>query len=745
MKRGAACEVASRFWLSGWDRTKGTEMLRTRVFGCAALLLICGALSAQMPELFYYKFNEGTGSTTANDAVPGAGNNPVTIPANAAWTSPGKFGASSLDCQQLTTNGIATGYTGGLSQTSSWTVEMWTRLYSTSVGHAFRFQTSSFRLSRQASGIITLLCTTPSMSIQLPSPALNTWVHYAFVYDHTVPQMTIYIDGVLESVTPTVCAGAGELAVGSFYTATTSANVWRGDMDEFRIWTHARTQAQIQANMNSEIGGQAPDMSVERNSAPISNSGADNLTDVSTLGQVFTYEIHNSGTDDLNLTGTPAVVVTPGAGAPGVSVISQPALTTIGFPGSTSFQVEVVPGVGAFDFQVSIDNDDALKNPYTFTVSGNGVITNFPAAASLPAGSAFSAIVAGEEYELALDPDEALANATITLDDPESDNIEITAVTPTGTAPTGIVPPNTGTVTSPHALTWTGTAEASNAPGSYTWLVDFEDIVNGTSVQIEVTLTINDLQPTHQLAGADGGDGTSSDPYTATYHQGDDQTATVDLATVSDENIGQTVTLSGFVVTASPGAGTGFGFSLAAGVLTIAPDGAALVREDMGTHGFEVTVSDGTNAVVIYVEVLVFGATGDITFDNASPLPSGRVDQPYSVALTVSGATAPVSFSVLSGALPAGLSMSAAGLITGTPTTPQTATFTVGVVDSRPDTASQQFELTVNPKPIGGGSSSGGSSGCSQGGSSLPVVFAVLALLAAGATRRRLRTARQTQ
>lgn len=123
---------------------------------------------------------------------------------------------------------------------------------------------------------------------------------------------------------------------------------------------------------------------------------------------------------------------------------------------------------------------------------------------------------------------------------------------------------------------------------------------------------------------------------------------------------------------------------------------------------------------------------------------SGRVDQPYSVALTVSGATAPVSFSVLSGALPAGLSMNAAGVITGTPTTPQTATFTVGVVDSRPDTASQQFELTVNPKPIGGGSSSGSSGGCSQGGASLPGMLAALALLALGVTRRRLRVATQS-
>lgn len=719
--------------------------LRSLRFAMASIVLVaaCGAVFAQqMPELIYYKFNEGTGTTTANDAVPGGGNNPATIPAAAAWTSPGRHGASSLDCQQLTANAIATGYTGGLSSTSSWTIEFWTRLQTTAVGHAFRFQTNSFRLSRQASGIVTLLSTggTPNTAIPLPDPLLNTWVHYAFVYDHTVPELTIYIDGALDSVHPRTCQATGELAVGSFYTAQSTANVWRGDMDEFRIWLTARTQAEIQAGMLSEIGAQAPDMSVERNSTPIGNAGADNLNDVSTLGEVFTYEIHNSGSDDLNLTGTPIVAVSPGVGAPAVNVIAQPALTTIGFPGSTTFQVEVNPGTGPFDFQVSIENDDPLKNPYTFTVSGNGVITNFPAEASLPAGSAFTAVTPGLEFELTLDPGETLANATITLDDPESDNIEITAVTPTGTAPTGIVAPSAGNVASPHALTWTGIAEASNAPGSYTWQVDFEDVVNGSSVQIEVTIIIRDLPPEHQIAAADGGDGSSGSPYTAVFNQGDDQTVTVDLAGVSDANTNQTLLLSGFNVVSSPGPGTGFGFVLSNDILTIAPDGAALTRDDMGTHAFEVTITDGTTPVVIHVQILVYGATGDITFNDASPLPSGRVDQPYNLALTVSGATAPVSFSILSGALPAGLSMNAAGQITGTPTIAEIATFTVYVEDSRPDTATQQFQLTVNPKPIGGGGSGGSSGGsCSASGTRLPAMLGLLALLLSGAALRRRR------
>src|SRR5690606_33858776 len=110
-----------------------------------------------------------------------------------------------------------------------------------------------FRLSRQATGTIQLLSTggTPSTAIVLPSPPLNTWVHYAFVYDHSVPEIRIYIDGVLDSSHPRTAKAEGELAVGSFYASQSSNNTWRGDMDEFRIWSVARTASEILASINS--------------------------------------------------------------------------------------------------------------------------------------------------------------------------------------------------------------------------------------------------------------------------------------------------------------------------------------------------------------------------------------------------------------------------------------------------------------------------------------------------------------
>ena len=63
-------------------------------------------------------------------------------------------------------------------------------------------------------------------------------------------------------------------------------------------------------------------------------------------------------------------------------------------------------------------------------------------------------------------------------------------------------------------------------------------------------------------------------------------------------------------------------------------------------------------------------------------LPSGQTAVAYSTTLAATGGTAPYSWSVKSGTLPAGLSLSAAGAIAGTPTTAGSANVTVQVSDS---------------------------------------------------------------
>ena len=83
--------------------------------------------------------------------------------------------------------------------------------------------------------------------------------------------------------------------------------------------------------------------------------------------------------------------------------------------------------------------------------------------------------------------------------------------------------------------------------------------------------------------------------------------------------------------------------------------------------------------------------------DTASPLPSGTVGTAYSQAFAASGGTPPYSWSVTAGTLPAGLTLSTAGILSGTPTTVDNSNFTVQATGG--GTAIKLFSLMVNAGP----------------------------------------------
>jgi hypothetical protein len=87
----------------------------------------------------------------------------------------------------------------------------------------------------------------------------------------------------------------------------------------------------------------------------------------------------------------------------------------------------------------------------------------------------------------------------------------------------------------------------------------------------------------------------------------------------------------------------------------------------------------------------------------ATSLPAASGGVSYSARLTATGGFAPYTWSVTQGALPAGLSLNAAtGAITGKPTVPGTASFTVQVSDGETPSASASANLsiTVNVAPL---------------------------------------------
>ena len=76
-------------------------------------------------------------------------------------------------------------------------------------------------------------------------------------------------------------------------------------------------------------------------------------------------------------------------------------------------------------------------------------------------------------------------------------------------------------------------------------------------------------------------------------------------------------------------------------------------------------------------------------------LPSGRQNVAYSRTITASGGTAPYTYAVTAGALPAGLTLSAGGTLAGTPTVNGSFTFTVTATDSQGYSGSRAYTLVI--------------------------------------------------
>jgi len=84
-----------------------------------------------------------------------------------------------------------------------------------------------------------------------------------------------------------------------------------------------------------------------------------------------------------------------------------------------------------------------------------------------------------------------------------------------------------------------------------------------------------------------------------------------------------------------------------------------------------------------------------------SPLPNGRVGTPYVLTLIGSGGTGPYIFGVTTGALPAGMILSTAGAISGTPTTATTSSVTIRGTDANGCFASTVYTvLIVSPTAV---------------------------------------------
>lgn len=134
----------------------------------------------------------------------------------------------------------------------------------------------------------------------------------------------------------------------------------------------------------------------------------------------------------------------------------------------------------------------------------------------------------------------------------------------------------------------------------------------------------------------------------------------------------------------------GLGVNAATGVISGTP-------ATSGSTLFTMRVTDANGATAIRDLQIIIGSSLSIT--TASPLPLANIGQVYSQALQAAGGSGTgYAWSLAAGSapLPAGLILTAAGVLSGTPTTAGTTSFTAQVTDSANNTATKQFQITVS-------------------------------------------------
>ena len=399
-----------------------------------------------------------------------------------------------------------------------------------------------------------------------------------------------------------------------------------------------------------------------------------------TVATAFTATVTATSITDATKMATLQIKVSP---PPTVSINSLPAATA-----GTAYNQTLSVSGGTSPYTWSIT---AGTLPAGLSLNAStGAITGTPTGAGSNSVT-FQVTDAAKDF--------ASQSITITVTAPPALTIT-TATLPAGT---------TGTV-------FSQTLQATGGVPSYTWSKSAGNLPAGLSLSSagvisgtpsgtftgtsSFTVTLTDSQtPAHGTTSANLSITVSAPPLSVT-------TTSLAGGTIgtaySNQNLQATGGIAPYTWAVTSGSlPVGLSLNAATGVISGTPGGTFV-----GTDSFTVTVTDSETltAKTVNANLSIAISVASLSVTTSGSLATGVVNSIYPGAtLQATGGISPYTWSVPPGTLPAGLSLSSAGVISGTPTTSATANFTVTVTDSETPTAktaTANLIIVVNPAVV---------------------------------------------
>ncbi len=330
---------------------------------------------------------------------------------------------------------------------------------------------------------------------------------------------------------------------------------------------------------------------------------------------------------------------------------------------------------------------------YTWSISSGSL----PAGLTLSSGGVISGLPAGN----------GTATFTVSVKDNGSPAQTATAQETIVVGASKLAITTTGLAGAKNGASYSSTLSASGGTPGYTWSISSGSLPAG------LTLSSGGV-----ISGAATTSGTVTFTVAVTDSSSPANTATAqETIVVGSSTLAiMTTSLAGakngsaYSSALSASGGTpGYTWSMSSGSLpaglTLSSGGVISgTATTSGTVTFTVAVTDSSSPAntATAQETIVVGASG-VVITTAS-LGVGQSGSAYTAALSASGGTPGYTWTVSSGSLPAGLSLSSTGLITGTPSASGSFNFVVGVTDSGSPAQTQTATLSIS---ISGATASG--------------------------------------